>query len=457
MPPKADPVGQDAMILNRPFLRLLVSSAIAAAFSVQAALADPTTLISAAKTELAAGNADAAFSALQAEEARYAGNIEFDYWLGLAANRAGKSGRAMFALERVLAQKPEHAAARLELATTYARLNLGEAARRELDILDGQNPPPAARQQIAQLRHQLGLGDQARRLDKRIAFVTLEGGYDDNVGSYPKDFGLPGLPGPDAIESPYGSLSAGVRQRVDLQSNQRLTLSLNGMVKRNTDDGSDPLGNDDATQFDQDFVGGRAEWSRDLDGQREIAVGADLGYLQLDGEHYYSYLGADAEWREQATAETRVLLTFGLRDMQFENDSYDNLMSRLRGGVRHRLNNAWMLNGDIAVEYEAQKNQRPGGDAVRAILSGSASWLFLPNQRLTGDLSYARTEYSTEYGAPFNDTRTDDRIVVGVQWDKTIRRLWQVKARAQYRDQDSTLPTYTFDQTSGSVSLTRYF
>ena len=226
---------------------------------------------------------------------------------------------------------------------------------------------------------------------------------------------------------------------------------------RNTDDGSDPLGNDDATQFDQDFVGGRAEWSRDLDGQREIAVGADLGYLQLDGEHYYSYLGADAEWREQATAETRVLLTFGLRDMQFENDIYDNLMSRVRGGVRHRLNNAWMLNGDIAVEYEAQKNQRPGGDAVRAILSGSASWLFVPNQRLTGDLSYARTEYSTEYGAPFNDIRTDDRIVVGVQWDKTIRRLWQVKARAQYRDQDSTLSTYTFDQTSGSVSLTRYF
>ena len=41
--------------------------------------------------------------------------------------------------------------------------------------------------------------------------------------------------------------------------------------------------------------------------------------------------------------------------------------------------------------------------------------------------------------------------------DKTIRRLWQVKARVQYRDQDSTLTTYTFDQTSGSVSLTRYF
>ncbi|MCC1498326.1 hypothetical protein, partial [Alcanivorax sp. 1008] len=341
--------------------------------------------------------------------------------------------------------------------TAYARLDLGEAARRELDILDGQNPPPAAREQIAQLRQQLGLADEARRLKKRIAFVTLEGGFDDNVGSYPKDFGLPGLAGPDAIESPYGSLAAGVRQRVDLKSNQQLNFSLNGLLKRNTDDGSDPLGNDDATQFDQDFFGGRAEWSRDLDGQREIALGADLGYLQLDGEHYYTYFGGDAEWREQASAETRVLFTVSLRDMQFENDVYDNLMSRARGGVRHRLNNSWMLNGDIAVEYEAAKNQRPGGDATRAILSGSASWMFAPSQRLTGDLSYARSEYSTEYAAPFNEARTDDRFIVGVQWDKTMHRLWQVKARVQHRNQDSTISTYTFDQTSGSVSLTRYF
>ena len=456
MPPKTEPAGQEAMTLNRPFLRLLASSLIVAAFSVQAALADSTALISAAKADLTAGNAEAAYSALQAEEAQYAGDIEFDYWLGFAANRAGKSGRAMFALERVLAQKPTHAAARLELATAYARLNLGEAARRELDILDGQNPPPAAREQIAQLRQQLGLADEARRLGKRIAFVTLEGGFDDNVGSYPKDFGLPGLAGPDAIESPYASLSAGLRQRLDLQSSQKLNFSLNGMFKRNTDDGSDPLGNDDATQFDQDFVGGRAEWVRDVDGRREYALGADIGYLQLDGEHYYTYVGADAEWRQQASPETRVLLTVGLRDMQFENDLYDNLMSRVRGGVRHRLNKSWMLNGDIAVEHEAA-DSRPGGDATRAVLSGSASWLFAPNQRLTGDLNYARTEYSTDYGAPFNQARTDDRFIVGVQWDKTIRRLWQVKARAQYRDQDSTVSTYTFDQTSGSVSLTRYF
>ncbi|MDF1628324.1 MAG: porin family protein [Alcanivoracaceae bacterium] len=444
------------MIVNRPFLRFLVSSLIAAAFSVQAALADPSALISAAKNELAAGNAEAAYAALQAEEAQYAGDIQFDYWLGLAANRAGKFGRAMFALERVLAQKPSHAAARLELATAYARLNLGEAARRELDILDGQNPPPAAREQIAQLRQQLGLADEARRLKKRIAFVTAEAGFDDNAGSYPKDFGF-ALVNVDEIAAPYAQIAAGVRQQIDRPANQRLTFSANTQAKRF--DGHENI-NKDASQFDQNFIGGRAEWSRDLDGQREVAVGGDVGYLQLDGEHYYTYFGADAEWRHQRSAETRTLLTLGLRNMQFENDQYDNLMSRIRAGIRHRLTPSWQLSGDVAIEYEAAKNDvRPGGDTLRASLTGSAAWMYRPSERLVGDVSFSHSEYTKIYGAvaPLDKVRKDDRVLIGLNWDKTFQRVWNLRARVQYRNQDSNITTYTFDQTSGSVSLTRYF
>ncbi len=443
------------MTFDRRSSRFLVSLAVAAVLSAQTALADSEMVISAAKTELAAGNAESAFSALAAQESKYAGDIEFDYWLGLAANRAGKSGRALFALERVLAQQPNHAAARLELAVAYTRLNLGEAARRELDILDAQNPPPAAASQIVALRQQLGLADETRRFRKRIAFITAEAGYDDNAGTYPKDFGLPGLPGPDEIASPFAQIAAGVRQNVDLRANQKLAFSANAQLKRFTDDGDNI--NEDATQFDQDFIAGKAEWIRDLDGQREVAVGGDIGYLQLDGEHYYTYLGADAEWRHQRNAGTRTLFTVGLRNMQFEDDQYDNLMSRVRAGARYRLSPSWQLSGDVAIEYEAAANDRPGGDALRATLTGSAAWLYRPSERLVGDLNYARTEYTTEYGAPFNDVRRDDRILVGVNWEKTFQRVWQLRGRLQYRDQDSTLSTYTFDQTSGSVSLTRYF
>lgn len=442
------------MILRRSRSLLLAFVALGAMAS-NPVLADSADLIRAAQSDIAAGNPDAAFARLAAEQEQYAGEVEFDYWMGVAANRAGKASQALFALERVLAMQPNHAAARLELAVAYARLNLGEAARRELDILDGQNPPPAARKQIDELRRQLGLGDQARRLMKRVAFVTLEGGYDDNAGTYPKDLGFPGLPSPDEIESPYLTLAAGMRQRVDLKSNRHLNLSANGQFKRFTDSGDDVFGNDDATQFDQDFLGGRGELVFDHDGRRETAVGVDLGYLKLDGEHYYTYYGADAEWREQRSAATRTLFTIGLRNMQFENDAYDNLQSRVRIGARHRLNAKWSLTGDVSLEYEAATNSRQGGDALRATVSGSAVWQFRPAQRLSADLNLARTDYTTDYAVL--GARSDDRIAVGINWDRTIQRFWQLRARLQYRDQDSTLDTYTFDQTSGSVSLTRYF
>ena len=438
------------MTLNRPFLRLLASSLIAAAFSVQAALADPTALISAAKAELTAGNAEAAYSALQAEEAQYAGDIEFDYWFGLAANRAGKSGRALFALERVLAQQPNHAAARLELAVAYARLNLTDAARRELDILETQNPPKTAQAAIDELRSQLGLGDKARDMKKRLAYVTLEAGYDDNPGSWPKDFGP--FANIDPPASPYGGLSAGLRQRKDLSGNQYLQFSLNGMARRHTETSNNP--NDDASQFDQDFLGGRVEWAHDRNGRAELALAADVGYFGLDGERYYNYVGLETEWREQVSDSSRVLLTLSSRSMQFENDIYDNQHTRLRLGARHQLNRSWRLEVDVTAEYEAADGDRPGGDAIRASLRGAAWFQMQSRQRVGADLTLSRTEFNKPFTG---DDRSDDRLVAGLNWEKSFSGFWQLRARAQYRDQDSSAPVYVYDQTSGSVALTRYF
>ncbi|PKM22367.1 MAG: hypothetical protein CVV10_04690 [Gammaproteobacteria bacterium HGW-Gammaproteobacteria-14] len=414
--------------------------------------ASPSAVITEARQYLADGDAAQAFATLESRESEFAGDVEFDYWLGLTANRAGKSGRALFSLERVLAQRPQHAAARLELAIVYARLNQGDAARRELNTLEGQNPPPAALAQINELRHQLGLGDQARRLGKRVAYVSLETGHDDNVGNWPKDFGFPGFETPNPVDSAYGSLAAGVRQSIDIQADQKLLLSLNGMVRKNNQD--------NAEQFDQDFLTARAEWVKDMDGRREFAIAGDAGMLRLDGESYHDFFGLEAEWREQRNERTRVLFTLGLRDMNFELDTYDVLLSRLRGGARYQLNQQWRFDGDFTLEYEAQSNDRPGGDSIRAGVRGAANWQYRPTERASIDASFTRTDYTRNYpaGLPFNgENRNDDRWGVGVQWDKTFQRLWQVRARVQYRDQNSSLTTYTFDQTSGSVSLTRYF
>ena len=49
-------------------------------------------------------------------EPEHAGDPEFDFWYGLAARAAGQRQQAVFAFERVVANQPGNARAKLELA-----------------------------------------------------------------------------------------------------------------------------------------------------------------------------------------------------------------------------------------------------------------------------------------------------------------------------------------------------
>jgi len=75
-----------------------------------AALSDELT--EAAKRLLSERRAKEAYELLLPQERARAGDLEFDYLLGIAANDAGEHERAVFALERVLAQQPANHLAR---------------------------------------------------------------------------------------------------------------------------------------------------------------------------------------------------------------------------------------------------------------------------------------------------------------------------------------------------------
>ena len=84
---------------------------------------------------IAGGNAQQAYELLAAEEEANAGDPNFDYLLGLAALDSGQPGRAVFALERVLAVDPTHARARAEIARAYFQLGELETSRQEFEAV----------------------------------------------------------------------------------------------------------------------------------------------------------------------------------------------------------------------------------------------------------------------------------------------------------------------------------
>ena len=107
-----------------------------------AALAAPDAreLAAQAKSLVERREAAQAFSLLEPHEQRLAGEVDFDYWLGVAAFESGRLDRAVIAFERVLVRRPDFDSARLELARTYLRMGALDVAGQEFDRLLARAP-----------------------------------------------------------------------------------------------------------------------------------------------------------------------------------------------------------------------------------------------------------------------------------------------------------------------------
>ncbi|MBL8518068.1 MAG: tetratricopeptide repeat protein [Betaproteobacteria bacterium] len=171
----------------------------AAVFVSVSAMADPK-VIQSAQRLLAAGNAKQAYTELIAVSAQLAGNIEFDYLLGVAALDSGKIDEAIIAFERVLAVNPNHAGAKLDLARAYYTSGAFDLAEATFENLKLSNPPPLALQSIN--RYLAAIRERKKQGRSGVTgYGELNLGYDTNLTGVPGDFsnavlnafGLPGV------------------------------------------------------------------------------------------------------------------------------------------------------------------------------------------------------------------------------------------------------------------------
>ncbi len=140
-----------------------------------------------AQQQLAQGNPKQAYMLLVAEQKSLAGNVEFDYLLGVAALDSGKVDEAIIALERVLSSNPKNAGAQLDLGRAYfaaGSLDLAEGTFKQLAL---NNPPDAAKDAI---KRYLAAIAERRNQGKRkgSAWGEVSIGYDTNLTGVPADF-----------------------------------------------------------------------------------------------------------------------------------------------------------------------------------------------------------------------------------------------------------------------------
>ena len=282
------------------------------------------------------GQADAAYELLAAEEATEAGNPSFDYLLGLAALDSGRPGRAVFALERVLATDPSHARARAEIARAYFQLGELDTARNEFEAVKQQGVPPQVAEAMQRFLSAIDQRIDGNRRQLR-AYVEAGLGWDSNINSATdqRNIAVPALG-----NLPFRLNDAGVEQSDGFGSIGA------GFV------GSYPL----AGQFD--LLGGaniakREHFSDEAFETSSVDAHAGIGYTRgldaftvalqgetflLDNSTFRNAYGVVGGWNREVNARTRVSAFMQIFGLDYPGQDLRDAMRYVGGaGISHAL------------------------------------------------------------------------------------------------------------------------
>lgn len=123
-----------------------------------------------------------AYVLLEPLEFERAGEVRFDYLMGIAALDGGKPDKATLAFERVLTVDPNFAGARLDMARAYYQLGDLTRAKNEFETVMAQNPPEGARVTIQKYLDAIA-AIEAAKLTRISGYLEGVLGRDSNVNT----------------------------------------------------------------------------------------------------------------------------------------------------------------------------------------------------------------------------------------------------------------------------------
>src|SRR5687768_8865518 len=267
-------------------------------FVFSSALAQDATL-DRARGLIQANQGRAAFDLLAPLEQQRAGDVEYDYLLGLAAIDAAQYTRAVFALERVLAVRPNHPQARAEIARAYFLMGENKASRQEFEAVRRARPPEAVAVTIDQFLNALDARERSRRSGV-TAFLEAGAGTDSNANSATatSTFAIPLFPG----------LQFNLAPSAQKQRDEFITLA-GGLFGRYAIDNTwsvignatfDQRMNSEHDEFDTGTLNGSAGVTR-VDELNEFTVAAQVQTYDVDQERFRNAVGGVAQWRRNFT------------------------------------------------------------------------------------------------------------------------------------------------------------
>ena len=400
------------------------------------------------------GRARDAFALLDPLEDSRAGEVEFDYLLGISALDSGKADRATLAFERVLAVNPNFAGARLDMARALFQLGDLPRAKTEFEAVLSQNPPEQARTVIAQYLE--GIEKAERAKTRRLSgYLELVVGKDDNVnnstsigtinvpalGNLPFTLSPTNLKTGDNFKTVAGGVDFGYQPRPNLGFFAGLDMR-------------------ERWNFTQDrFDAG----SRDVRGgvaigeaSNQLRLRLDAGWADLDNRLSRTVTGIGGDWRYMLNPANQLNAFSSYSRNRFMDpavmvNSFDSSLSGV--GLTHIVADG---KGALFASYffgdERDTDRRADGAKVLYgfRLGGQAS--LHENADLFATASTQHGHYGRE-NATFLTLRSDEQndIVIGMNW--RFAKDWTLRPQVLQSRNKSNISIYEYKRTEYSAAV----
>lgn len=400
------------------------------------------------------GRPSDAFALLDPLEDSRAGDVEFDYLLGISALDSGKADRATLAFERVLAVNPNFAGARLDMARALFQLGDLPRAKTEFEAVLGQNPPDQARSVIAQYLDAIEKAEKAK--NRRISgYLELVVGRDDNVNNstsvgtinVPALGNLPFTLSPTNLKTGdnFKTFAGGVDFAYQLQQNFGFFAGADLRERWN---------------FTQDrFNSG----SRDLragvaigEAANQLRLRADVGWADLDNRLSRTVEGVSGDWRYMINPANQLNAFSAYSRNRFTDpavvvNSFDSSLSGV--GLTHIVAEG---KGALFGSYFFGKERDTDGraDGAKVIygfrLGGQAA--LRENLDLFATASTQKGHFGRE-NATFLVLRSDEQndIVVGLNW--RFAKDWTLRPQVLQSSNKSNISIFEYKRTELSAAV----
>ena len=388
------------------------------------------------------GQLQQAYQLAEALEVELAGDPDFDMAYGRIALQVGQNDRAVFALERVVAEKPLWQQARFTLAQAYYKTKNYPAALQQLEQLE-QNTEADLAEPVAKLRSSTEWeqnklkGHQRHKL--KYAF-----GHDDNVNSGTAE---------DRIFIPsLGEIDVFPQSKASSDYFHQLGYSFDGRWQQDqryawlADVQLGATQFNQLSEFDRETLSARVGYEADYQ-HYSYSVRAYSRPLRLGGQLYRN------DWGGQLSGEYKLngLNTLGLHWVTGRSDNRIddrlNLKSHSLSASWERKSNSWIH--QTALNFSAERSRLASADynsRDTASLSYTTIWLASASHILL-----ARAELQDiRYKAPhplFRVKRDETLFSFTASWVWQHSTALSTELRCSYTDKNSPVTLYEYDRT----------